>query len=155
MKFFISVILIVISILNTSFLGAQTPPKNKEPRIITEQQIKNYWLNTFPQPKSLDRDYYQKKKDYTKLVANIKAGKYDHEAKVKALEWNMEQYTNARDFEMAEQTRRSLQMLLQQEEERKRTSAMESKSNSQQLMESQLGRMESELLRLRIQLNIP
>ena len=153
--------ILIIMLCSLTALPAQTQSKNPTPKIITEQHVKNYWLNKFPQPRTLDGDYHQKKKSYAQLVANIRAGVYDHEAKVKALDWNIEEYQRAKDFNMADQSRKTLQLLMQQEEERKRTAAAEAAADSQRRVESQLrniesqlGNMESQLMRMRFDLNI-
>jgi len=140
--------LLIMSLFAFASLHAQTQAQNAGPRIINEQQVKNYWLNTFPQPKTMDRDYHQQKRNYAQLLANIRAGRYDHEAKVKALEWNIAEYQRVRDFDMANESRKTLQMLLQQEEERKRTAAAQASSEA-------LRRMEFQLMQIQLQLSMP
>lgn len=97
---------------------AQT--KKQEPRIITEMDVKKHWVKKFPIPRKLASNYHEQKRNYKKLIENIKAGKYDYDAKVKALEWNIKEYQRVRDFEMANQARKDLARVQQVEAERKR-----------------------------------
>jgi len=78
------------------------------PRILTPQQVKNYWLNTFPQPAPLDRDFHQKKRQYEELVANIRSGSLDNEASLAALTHNVKSYETAGDTVNAEATKKAL-----------------------------------------------
>lgn len=78
------------------------------PRILTPQQVKNYWLNTFPQPAPLDRDFHQKKREYEELVANIRSGSLDNEASLAALTHNVKSYETAGDTVNAEAAKKAL-----------------------------------------------
>ena len=77
-------------------------------RILTAENIKNYWRNTFPQPRSLDRDYHPKKREYNALLANIQSGALGDEAERVALRNNIAVYQGAGDTANAELTRQAL-----------------------------------------------
>lgn len=66
-------------------------------RILTSQMVKNYWLNTFPRPRTLAPDFHQKKKEYEALVANIQSGALDEQAELFALNNNAAVYRAAGD----------------------------------------------------------
>jgi hypothetical protein len=67
-------------------------------KIVTADQMKNYWLNTFPKPKSLDKDFHQKKREYDQLVQLIRAGKLDNQAQREALSRNIAECQRAGDL---------------------------------------------------------
>lgn len=116
-----------------------------KPRIITEREVKVNWLKKFPQPRSLASDYHQQQRSYQELLANIKAGKYDYEASLKAYEWNIAEYTRVRDFQMADQIRKDLDLLVRHEEERKRTAAAEASAAASEASAAALQRLELHL----------
>jgi hypothetical protein len=98
------VLILIVSLL----FGAAEMSWGQAPRILTPQQVKNYWLNTFPQPAPLDRDFHQKKRQYEELVANVRSGALDNEASLAALTNNVKSYEAAGDPVNAEASRKAL-----------------------------------------------
>lgn len=98
------VLILIVSLL----CGAAGMSWGQAPRILTPQQVKNYWLNTFPQPAPLDRDFHQKKRQYEELVANVRSGALDNEASLAALTNNVKSYEAAGDPVNAEASRKAL-----------------------------------------------
>lgn len=142
---------------------ANAQPKNLKPRIITESQVKNFWIKRFPIPRTLARNYHQQMRNYSALVANIKAGNYDYDAKVRALAWNIKEYQRVRDFQMANQSRQDLHAIVLQEEERKKTAALQAQaaaaensaraaSRAAVATNMELQRLEQQLFNIQIQL---
>ena len=137
-------------LLTHSQLYAQNA--STKPRIITEREVKVNWLKKFPQPRTLASDYHQQKRNYQELLANIKAGKYDYEATLKAYKWNIAEYTRVRDFQMADQTRKDLDLLVRHEEERKKTAAAEASAAASEDSSAALQRLELHLRRIEFEL---
>ena len=89
-----------------------SPPSASTPiKILTAKHIKNYWVNTFPRPKSLDPYYHAKKRAYTQLVVEIKDGKLDNLALEKAYTWNLKEHLRVGDHASANQVRKDLAAL--------------------------------------------
>lgn len=139
--------LIFFTILLTYFghvtveANEETNDEGETPRLITEKDIKIYWVKNFPRPRKLASDYHQKTEQFELFVANVRSGIFDHKARVAALEWNIKEYQRVRDFEMADQVREDLKLELHREEERQRTEAVKSLSRSLRNIESTLGRI--------------
>lgn len=93
-------------------------------RILTPEMVKNYWVNTFPQPKKLDRDYHRKKRQYEDLVRTIRSGELDDEAAKAALQNNVSVYTAAGDQGNATRTREELSRLEAAIAEKERLAAL-------------------------------
>jgi polyhydroxyalkanoate synthesis regulator phasin len=79
------------------FVTAVLPVVAQPGRVLTPEMVKNYWVNTFPQPEKLDRDYHQKKQQYEDLVRTIRSGELDDEAAKAALQNNVSVHTAAGD----------------------------------------------------------
>lgn len=128
-----------------TYLGCRLAEANEQagdevgaPRLITEKDIKKYWIRNFPRPRKLAKDYHRKTEEFDLFVANIRSGFFDHKAKVAALEWKIKEYQRVRDFEMADQVREDLKLELHREEERQRTQAVKSLTRSLRNIESTL-----------------
>lgn len=93
-------------------------------RILTPEMVKNYWVNTFPQPEKLDRDYHRKKRQYEDLVRTIRSGELDDEAAKAALQNNVSVYTAAGDQGNATRTREELSRLEAAIAEKERLAAL-------------------------------
>lgn len=90
--------------------GATTTQEAKI-RIVTAEQMKNYWLNTFPVPRKLASDYHQKKKEYENLVKMIQSGKLDDRAQREALAHNIAEYQRVGELERAASVQADLSIL--------------------------------------------
>lgn len=115
MKSFLGVIFLLVAVAS---LKAQTG------RILTPEMVKNYWLNTFPQPEKLDRDYHDKKRRFENLKHSIRNGDLDDEATKAALKNNVAVHTAAGDTAKAEAARSELAKLEAAIAERERLTAL-------------------------------
>lgn len=124
-----------------------------KPRILSVAHVKNYWINTFPQPKSLDSDFHQKKKAYAQLIADIRSGSLDNAAESKALELNLNEYLRVGDTIRADQTRKSIIALEEKVHKEQLLLAEQRKAASLNAIRNELMMMESSLSRMSIDLN--
>lgn len=106
------------------FVIAALPVLAQPGRILTPEMVKNYWVNTFPQPEKLDRDYHQKKRQYEDLVRTIRSGELDDEATKAALQNNVTVYTAAGDPANATMAREALTRLEAAIAEKERLAAL-------------------------------
>lgn len=109
-----------------------------KPQIVTERHIKNYWLNTFPQPNSLDSDYHQKKEEYSKLINSINSGKMDNSALRCALKFNIAEYQRVGDLEKAASVQKDLEILEQKVAEERRNAELAGLSRQLSILNSTL-----------------
>lgn len=93
-------------------------------RILTPDMVKNYWLNTFPQPEKLDRDYHGKKRRFENLKQSIENGDLDDEAAKAALKNNLSVHTAAGDTEKMKATSEELARLEAAIAEKERLAAL-------------------------------
>lgn len=93
-------------------------------RILTPEMVKNYWLNTFPRPGKLDRDFHGKKRRFEDLKHSIESGDLDDEAAKAALKNNLLVHTAAGDTEKAKETGEELARLEAAITEKERLAAL-------------------------------
>ena len=87
--------------------AVELPEIPKSERVLSLQEVKNFWVNKLPSPKEpsrLDRDYHklivshhQQVGERHRLIQAIKAGKYDQLAKIVMLEHNITAYMLKKD----------------------------------------------------------
>jgi hypothetical protein len=89
---------------------ANSPKGEKVPpvRLASVEKVKNYWIRVFPQPRSLDADYHNRRAAYVAFVERIRAGRYDALAKKAMLEWNISEFERVGDVEAANRCRGDL-----------------------------------------------
>ena len=88
--------------------GTQKLKRGPAPRLATIEKVKSYWIRAFPQPRSLDADYHNRRKSYVEFVESIRRGAYDHLAKKAMLEWNISEFERVGDLETASRLRADL-----------------------------------------------
>lgn len=106
------------------FMSSLLPVVAQGGRILTPEMVKNYWVNTFPQPEKLDRDFHQKKRQYEDLVRTIRSGALDDEAAKAALQNNVSVYTAAGDTAKATAASEDLTRLEEAVAEKERLAAL-------------------------------
>ena len=96
---FLSVAGFIAALLTTPAAAADMPEIPNSYRVITVEQVKNYWIAKLPralQPSRLSRNYAQENSLYHqrvgerhRLIREIRAGRHDYQAKVVMLRHNI------------------------------------------------------------------
>jgi hypothetical protein len=76
---------------------AQTPKAAVAPKYRTAQEIKVFWLNKMPIPRTLDKDYKEMVDARANFVTEVREGKYNDLAEKTAAQLNAELAVNSGD----------------------------------------------------------
>ena len=79
--------------------------------LVSGEQVKQHWLKKLVAPRSLDRDYHDRQKEYLLIRDAIESGQMNVEAERQALKWNWAEYKGAGDKAMAKQIQEQMQAL--------------------------------------------
>jgi len=99
--------------------------RRRTPNIITAQDVKNHWIESFKIPGSLDRNYHKRVREKEEFVEEIAAGERDNEAQRIALTWNIKEYRRVGDMARAKSTQEQLNALEQRLLQERKVSALE------------------------------
>jgi hypothetical protein len=80
--------LLVLLFVGSLSAFAQTPTAAIAPQYRTAQEIKVFWLNKMPVPRTLDKDYKEMVDARATFIADVRAGKYNDSAEKTAAEYN-------------------------------------------------------------------
>jgi len=120
----------------------QAPPKRpavkaETPRYVTPYQIKIYWYNKLPVPRTLDRDYGAAMAARTAFVAEIRAGLHDLTAEKTASAYNKQEALRFGDMERAKLCEVEIARISQQEAEAAKLQQQRLQQQQQQLQSEQ------------------
>jgi hypothetical protein len=80
--------LIVLLLACSLPVFAQSPTAAVAPKYRTAQEIKVFWLNKMPVPRTLDKDYKEMVDARATFITDVRAGKYNDSAEKTAAEYN-------------------------------------------------------------------
>lgn len=79
------------------------PTAAPNPQFITSHQVKLFWLNSYPIPQSLDREYRAKIEARSEFIKTVNSGVFDLDADLFAANWNRQQAATIGDTRSAEE----------------------------------------------------
>ncbi len=101
-------------------LASSLSKENLSPRYITSQQIKVYWYNQLPMPRTMDRNFHSARKERAQFVADIRRGLYDLTAEKTTATYNKQEALAFKDLDRAKLCEIELASIVQQEAELQR-----------------------------------
>lgn len=130
---------------DTSKSKQQNNLNTATPRYVTSDQIKIYWYNKIPTPRTLDRNYHTIMKARKAFVEQIRAGNHDLAAEKSAAEYNKKEALKFDDTDRAKLFESEIARITQQEAEIQRQRDEQAAKLRQMQLQDEVSRLRSEI----------